>query len=189
MIAPGEWYPSFCSVLRAAQSGDSDAIASLYRSAAPAVLGYLRGHGAAEPEDLTSEVFIGVMRGLPAFRGREADFRSWLFTIAHRRLLDERRRSTRRREQLVEPEMLGALLPPVEGPEDQVVERLAANPALKALAVLTEDQRSVVLLRLLADLPVARVAQILGKQEGAIKTLHRRALAALARTVEREAVC
>ncbi len=186
--AAGDSPPQFRSVLRAARCGNTDATATLYRSVAPSVLGYLRGHGASEPEDLASEVFVGVVRGLPGFRGDETDFRSWVFTIAHRRLVDERRRRARRGEHLVEPAALDDSPPETPGHEDAVVDRLAAAPALRALALLTPDQRSVVLLRLLADLPVAQVARILGKQEGAVKTLQRRALAALARAVEPQAV-
>lgn len=184
----GDTSPQFRSVLRAARCGNRDATATLYRSVAPAVLGYLRGHGASEPEDLASEVFVGIVRGLPGFRGDETDFRSWVFTIAHRRLVDERRRRARRDEQLVDPGALADSPHQTPGHEDAVVDRLAAEPALRALALLTPDQRSVVLLRLLADLPVAQVARILGKQEGAVKTLQRRALAALARAVEPQAV-
>ena len=58
--------------------------------------GYFRLQGAREPEDLVSEVFLGAFRSLDSFTGSEAQFRSWLFTIAHRRLTDERRRWARR---------------------------------------------------------------------------------------------
>ncbi len=65
--------------------------------------GYLRVQGAREPEDLTSEVFLGAFRGLSGFSGDEDQFRSWVFTIAHRRLTDERRRVSHR-PQLADPE-------------------------------------------------------------------------------------
>ena len=182
------WPESFRAVLRSARAGDRDATATLYRAFAPAVLGYMRGHGAAEPEDLTSEVFVGVVRGLARFRGGEADFRAWVFTIAHRRLIDERRRRRRHNERLAEPDQFDVPELALNGSEEEILERLAAIPALRALSRLTADQRSVLLLRFLADLPVAQVARIVGKQEGAVKTLQRRALAALARAVEPEAV-
>ncbi|MCZ7535757.1 MAG: sigma-70 family RNA polymerase sigma factor [Acidimicrobiia bacterium] len=163
-------------------------MATLYRSVAPAVLGYMRGHGASEPEDLTSEVFVGVMRALSRFRGDESDFRSWVFTIAHRRLVDERRSNARISDRHVGPHEPGVTGPSYDGPEDAILDRLAARPVVRALEDLTPDQRSVVLLRIIADLPVADVACILGKREGAVKTLQRRALAALARAVEPAAV-
>ena len=64
----------------------------------------------------------------------------------------------------------------------------SASPAVRALEALTPDQRSVVLLRDVADLSVADTAHVLGKKAGAVKTTHRRALAALASRVTGEAV-
>ena len=87
---------SFESILSAARGDAGWAYERLYRDLSPAVCGYLRLQGAREPEDLTSEVFIGAFRGLGSFVGSEAQFRSWIFTIAHRRLIDERRRFANR---------------------------------------------------------------------------------------------
>ena len=101
---------TFAGVLHAARAGEPWAFERLYADLAPAVAGYLRGQRAVEPEDLTSEVFLGVFRGLGSFEGGEAQFRSWVFTIAHRRLQDERRRLARRpRLAAIDPEL--SLLP------------------------------------------------------------------------------
>src|SRR5687768_6236921 len=89
-------------------AGDEDALAGIYRLLAPAVIGYLRGQGAREPEDVASEVFVSVVRGLPFFEGDEDGFRAWVFTIAHRRLTDERRLLARRREESTDPHQLPA---------------------------------------------------------------------------------
>ncbi|MDP1805172.1 MAG: sigma-70 family RNA polymerase sigma factor, partial [Acidimicrobiales bacterium] len=78
-------------MLSAAQADAPWAYERLYRSLSPSICGYLRIQGAADPEDLTSEVFLGAFRGLGSFAGDEDRFRSWVFTIAHRRLTDERR--------------------------------------------------------------------------------------------------
>src|SRR4051794_10889198 len=86
----------FDDVLVAAQAGAPWAFEVLYRDLAPAVTGYLRLHGAAEPDDLASETFLGVFTGLAGFRGDEAGLRAWVSTIAHRRLLDDWRRRSRR---------------------------------------------------------------------------------------------
>ena len=86
----------FESVLAAARTGSPRAHERIFRALAPVVHGYLRLQGATEPEDLTSEVFLAVLRNLGSFDGDEPGFRSWVFTIAHRRLLDERRRAVRR---------------------------------------------------------------------------------------------
>ncbi len=140
-----------------------------YRSLAPAVLGYFRSKRASEPEELLGEVFVGVARGLDGFRGDDQDLRRWVFSIAHRRLVDDIRRRVARPLQL--------LRDPVELPVDD-------PPGLdvdlvEALQQLTPLQREVVLLRFVADLPTRDVARILRRREGAIKALQARALAEL----------
>lgn len=181
---------AFGSTLDSARDGAPWALEAIYRDLAPAVLGYLRGQRAAEPEDLTSEVFVGVVRGLRGFDGDERSFRSWVFSIAHRRLIDERRRLVRRREDAVDPSALAGSLAgsAVGDAEDEAVARLGGGWAVRTLDLLTHDQRSVLLLRVLADLSVEDVARLLGKRPGAVKTLQRRALASLARYLERQGV-
>jgi RNA polymerase sigma factor (sigma-70 family) len=181
---------TFGSVLEAAGDGAPWALEAIYRDLAPAVLGYLRGQRAVEPEDLTSEAFVGVVRGLRGFRGDERGFRSWVFSIAHRRLIDERRRLARRREEAVDPSALAGPLAgsAVGNAEDEALAHLGDWWAVRTLDVLTDDQRSVLLLRVLADFSVEEVARLLGKRPGAVKTLQRRALASLARYLERQGV-
>jgi RNA polymerase sigma factor (sigma-70 family) len=178
---------SFAELLEAARRGSERALERLYRDLAPGVVGYLRGHGSAEAEDVASDVFVAVVRGLPRFRGDERAFRSWVFAITHRRLMDERRRLARRGHRPVDPAVLSAHLEDalVGDSEDEAIGRLEGASILRTL---TPDQRAVILLRVLADLPVAEVARILGKPEGAVKALQRRAVATLARQVEREGV-
>jgi len=165
--------------------GTNNRLEEIYRELAPAVLGYLRGSGAAEPEDLLGDVFVAVIRGLPSYVGDAASMRRWVFTVAHHRLVDERRRTTRRGRDVCiddEPE------PFVDDCYDEVLNRISASPAVQALTALTADQRAVVLLRNVADLSVSDTAHVLGKKPGAVKTIHRRALAALANRVTDEAV-
>jgi RNA polymerase sigma factor (sigma-70 family) len=172
--------------LVAAQAGDPVALERLYRQLAPAVLGYLRAQGARDPEDLVSETFVGMVRGFPRFHGDERAFRSWLFSIAHRRLVDERRTLARRPLEVVPP----ADLPDKPGgnAEDDALASIGARWARDAVGRLTPDQRDVVLLRVLGDLPVEEVARILGRTLGAVKSLQRRGLLALARHLDREGV-
>jgi RNA polymerase sigma factor (sigma-70 family) len=163
----------------------TDSLGDLYRELAPAVLGYLRGSGAAEPEDLLGDVFVAVLRGLPNCGGDPAAVRRWVFTVAHHRLIDERRRrTTRSRDVVLDLEHE----PAAEDCYDDMLNRVSASPAVRALEQLTSDQRAVVLLRDVADLSVADTAHVLGKKAGAVKTTHRRALAALASRVSGEAV-
>jgi RNA polymerase sigma factor (sigma-70 family) len=180
----------FQDILEAGRRGAPWALESLYRELAPAVLGYLRGQRAAEPEDVASEVFVSIVRNLRSFQGDERAFRSWVFSIAHRRLIDERRRLSGRREDLVEPARIaGPLAGELDGDvEEEALADLGRKGVLLALADLSPHQRTVILLRVLADLSVAEVAEILGKSQGAVKMLQRRALLRLARSVEREGV-
>src|SRR5512132_1335523 len=86
----------FSSLLEAAREGSEAAWQELYSGLAPMVLGYLRANGAPDPEDVLSEVFLQVARDIARFHGEEPGFRSWVFTIAHHRLIDARRHSARR---------------------------------------------------------------------------------------------
>jgi len=165
--------------------GATDSLEDLYRELAPAVLGYLRGSGAAEPEDLLGDVFVAVIRGLPNCGDDPAAVRRWVFTVAHHRLVDERRRRmTRSRDVVLDV----THEPASDDCYDAMLSRISASPAVRALETLTADQRAVVLLRDVADLSVADTAAVLGKKPGAIKTTHRRALAALANRVSGESV-
>lgn len=170
-----------------AQGGDLDAVNDLYRQYAPAVRGYLRGHGAVDPDDLTSDVFVDVLRNLVSFRGPEEAFRTWVFVIAHRRLLDERRRIGRRRTDAVDPDrMRGLVVATDPDAGERALDRIGTERALRLLDALTPAQRTVVLLHTIGGLPLRQVAGIVGKQHGAVKGLHRRALRSIARTLERD---
>jgi RNA polymerase sigma factor (sigma-70 family) len=167
----------FDDVLAAAQAGAAWAFEVLYRDLSPVVTGYLRLHGAAEPDDLASETFLGVFTGLAAFHGDEAALRSWVFTIAHRRLVDDWRRRSRR-PQLTDD--AGDLTLHAGGDaEDDALVRIGAADVQRMCAELPDDQRSVLLLRVLADLTVDQVAQIMGRSVGAVKALQRRGLRTL----------
>lgn len=180
---------SFAATLEAAREGTPWAFEAIYRDLAPAVLGYLRGQGAIEPEDLASEVFVGVVRNLERFAGDERAFRAWVFSIAHRRLVDERRRRSRSLEEPTDPAEMGGLASGalVGDVEEEALEMIGSGVG-RAMGSLTYDQRAVLLLRILADLSVAEVASILRKSRGAVKTLQRRGLRSLVRQLEGEGV-
>ncbi len=171
----------FEELVAAAQSGAPAALERIYATLSPIVVGYLRAQGSVEPEDLCSEVFVAVVRNLGRFRGDEAGFRSWVFTIAHRRLIDERRSLARRPATTPLSEALD--LPGTEGVEE-TVERLLSLERVRALCdQLVPDQRDVVLLRLLGRLTIDEIATLLGKTVGATKALQRRGFRALHRMV------
>lgn len=165
-------------MLEAARAGGEWAWTRLYGEMAGPVLGYLRARGAAEPEDLLGEVFLQVARNLGSFAGDVAGFRSWVFTIAHRRLVDERRARSRRPVVPVadpKPDQMG------DDPADVVIDRLTRQEMVSLFDRLSPDQRDVLLLRLIGGLTIDEIAQIVGKTTGAVKALQRRGLAAVKR--------
>lgn len=177
---------TFPTVLAAAREGAEWAWAQLYRELAPSVLGYLRARGAAEPEDVAGEVFLQVVRDLPRFEGGESDFRSWVFTIAHHRLIDDARRSARRP---VEPAAeVSEWQASAEDAEEGVTRALASERVIRILGELAPDQRDVLLLRVVGGLTVSEVASTVGKSEGAVKALQRRGLAQVKKALAAEGV-
>ncbi len=172
----------FDDVLTAAQAGAAWAFEVLYRDLAPSVTGYLRLHRAVEPDDLASETFIGVFTGLGGFSGDEAALRAWVFTIAHRRLVDDWRRRSRRPQVADDPGDLAELCG--GDVEDDALAGLGTENVHRMCAELPDDQRSVLLLRILADLTIEQVAQAMGRSVGATKALQRRGLRTLRTRLE-----
>ena len=145
--------------------------ADVYRALAPAVLGYLRAERAPDPEDLLGEVFLQVARDLHRFDGDADALRRWVFTIAHHRLVDARRRASRR------PVVATAEVPDLPGSTTDE----GIDPALvAALGRLKPEQREVIVLRFVADLSIEAVASITGRSVGAVKAMQHRALDNLA---------
>ncbi len=147
----------------------------LYRNLSPAVLGYLRSQRLPDPENVLGEVFLQVARDIERFDGDEAAVRRWVFTITHNRIIDDVRRRSRR-PQLSDHPVPERASPPPEEPFDEHL--------TDALAQLTPEQREVIGLRFVADLPLEAVAEMTGRRVGAVKAMQHRALAALGRLLE-----
>jgi RNA polymerase sigma-70 factor, ECF subfamily len=173
---------SFLELLVAAQDGDEQAFAVLWRDLQPALLRYFRVAAPEAAEDLAADTWVSVIRGLGRFRGDERAFRAWVFTVARHRAIDWRRQAGRRPssvpiELLTEP----------SAPDDPVAAVLEARSTQAALALLAElppDQAEVVALRVLGGLEVAEVARIVGKRPGAVRVLAHRGLRRLAKRME-----
>ncbi|MCY7372983.1 MAG: RNA polymerase sigma factor [Spirochaetaceae bacterium] len=168
----------------AARAGGGWAFARLWEVLSPVVASYLRGRGTRDPEDVASEVFLAAFQRIGRFDGDGAAFRAWLFTIAHHKGVDALRRGPNR-EVLMEELDDGRRHPSAE---DTAIGRLGEEAALRRLDVLTDDQRAVILLRVVGDLSLAETALILGKPVGAIKALQHRALERLRTRPPRPAV-
>ena len=146
----------------------------VYRAYGASVRGYLRGQRVEDPDDLLGEVFYQVARSLSGFEGNHDDLRRWVFTIARNRVIDDRRRRSRRPRTVA----LGAHDAEVAGPADPDDELLAA------IGALTEDQREVVALRFIADLSLEDVAHLTNRTVGATKSMQHRALEQLSRRLD-----
>jgi RNA polymerase sigma-70 factor (ECF subfamily) len=177
----------FEEVLTSAQAGFSSAFEVLFAQLAKPLAAFFRAQGAADPAGSTNDVLLRVFRGIDRFEGDEDGFRAWVFTIARNSLVDERRRA-RRRVQTTSMEPTDDLLPESPASEQGALARLGDADAVRAIESLVPDQREVLLLRIVADLTVDQVAQVVGKRPGAVKALQRRGLAALRRRLGREGV-
>lgn len=160
---------AFPELLAAAQAGHEWAWDRLVRCYGPAVLGYARSQGMPEPEELLGDVLVELVKGLRAFAGDEGGFRSWVFVIAHNRVVDARRRAGRR--------------PVAEWPEGHEPAHEGDRPLAYDLGdlqrqvdALPQVQRDVLLLRTVVGLSVDETAEALGKAVGSVRVAHHRAL-------------
>jgi len=181
---------AFAALVAAGRREDPAALSELWCRYAPAVTAFVRGKGSAQPEELTSEVFLGLFRELPRFTGDESGFKALAFTIARRRLIDERRRRDRTLQAVgwdhaLDHDLDGRAAPSAE---ETAIGTLGSLEARELLQRLAPDQRDVLLLRIFGDLPVDEVARVLGKRPGAVKALQRRGLESLRRMLAEEKV-
>lgn len=174
------------TLIRRAQAGDSTAVVTLYERYKQRIYHYLyyRLGETHLAEDLTTEVFIRVIRGLPRLRESSPSLQAWIFQIARNLATDQLRKQrgrmhTRLDEQLVDP-----------GPTPDYVAELSMtfNQLHDALQQLTDDQREVILLRFINGLSTEQVVQVMNKSESAIKNLQIRGLRSLNRILSRHQV-
>jgi RNA polymerase sigma-70 factor (ECF subfamily) len=170
-----------------AQDGETEAFGRLYDHYSDTVYRYIyyRVGSRATAEDLTSETFLRALRRIGTFTWQGRDFGAWLVTIA-RNLVADHFKSSRFRLEVTTGEMLDAN--EVErSPEDSVLESLSNEALLTAVRKLNPQQQECVTLRFLQGLSVAETARVMGKNEGAIKTLQYRAVRTLARLLPEDA--
>jgi RNA polymerase sigma-70 factor (ECF subfamily) len=175
------------ALVERAQDGDGEAFGQLYDHYSDTVYRYIyyRVGGRATAEDLTSETFLRALRRIGTFTWQGRDFGAWLVTIA-RNLVADHFKSSRFRLEVTTGEMLDSNQ--VEpSPEDSVLESLSNAALLEAVRRLNPQQQECVTLRFLQGLSVAETARIMGKNEGAIKTLQYRAVRTLARLLPSDA--
>jgi len=164
-----------------AQRGDSDALGRLYDHYYERVIRFTAGRlgDQARAEDVTSETFEAMLRGLGSYRPG-TDFAAWLFTIAHRRVGDYFRRLYRRRETTLED----TDVPAAGGPEEAAIAAADRAEVASAFQDLRKDEQEILALRVLAGLSANQVGAVLGKSPGAVRVAQHRALRALRERME-----
>jgi RNA polymerase sigma-70 factor (ECF subfamily) len=163
------------------QAGDREGYAELYLRFFDRVYSYARVliKDRHEAEDLTQQVFVKVLEGLPKYERRRQPFRAWLFIIVRNTLLTELRKRNRfdvtepaeidrQRERMHEPEENGGGLGALEWITDREL--------LLFVERLPLPQRQVLLLRFMLDLPASETAQIVGRTPDDVRKLQHRAL-------------
>ncbi|MDQ1721589.1 MAG: polymerase sigma-70 factor, subfamily [Pseudonocardiales bacterium] len=176
----------FGVVLKAAQTGDSDAFATLWRDTNPLLLRYLRLLDPSAAEDLAAETWLNVVRGLRKFEGDELAWRGWMFTIARRPVVDEIRRKIRQPADPLAWRYDGGSV--AEDSADVALRNLDTRAALELVATLPPLQAEVIVLRVVAGLPVDIVAKIVNRSAGAVRVAAHRGLRTLAGVLSEKGV-
>lgn len=176
--------PAFVRALVAAQRGQAPGFEWLWNRFARQVVSFATAQGSEDGEGLTNEVFLGAFGRIAEFSGNEDGFVSLLFSIARNKVIDERRRRGRR----VVTQQFSAADERSFGDVENDALASIGGEAASMLAVLTEEQREVLHLRLIADLSLEQTAHVTGKSVNAVKALQHRATQALRRNISEEAV-
>lgn len=168
-------------LVQRAQALNEEALASLYSAYFPRIYNYafLQLGDIQAAEDVASEVMLKVLESIGRYRFKGPPFSAWVFRIARNKLIDLHRRRKRRGEvDLTEP------LASVQISPQTLAERALERGQLQlALKYLTEEQRQVVVLKFIEGFDNGSVARIMGRSEGAIKSLQHRALNSLRRVM------
>jgi RNA polymerase sigma-70 factor (ECF subfamily) len=160
-----------------AKVGDEAALVSIYEWYKPRVQRFLhyRIGNRFVAEDLTTEVFLRVLEHLPQYRFQGASFQAWVFQIARNLAVDYfRKQRVRDHEPLDE-----TLVADGAAPEGAAARWMQNEELREALQSLTEAQFDVIVMRFIADMSIADVAQSMGKSESAVKSLQARGLETL----------
>jgi len=172
------------TLIQKAKEFDSDAWSDIYKRYYHQIYAYLR-HRLGDKdvaEDIAASVFLAALEGIGAFTYRGISLSAWLYRIAHNMTVDHfRRRKKELTDPLDEEQIAEKSMP------DEVLDRsLARQELAKALKELTDEQQQVILLKFIAGLSNAETAQVIGKPEGAVKSLQHRALASLRHILDGE---
>ncbi len=162
-----------------AKDGDAQAFGQLFDHFYGPVYRYIvsRVNRPTDAEDLAQTVFVKALEALPRYESRGIPFGGWLFRLARNTVID----FVRTRHEHVEIDVLLERSGVDPRPDEVVVTREQIGAVGEALAALTDEQRDAIALRFFAGLSAREAAEAMGKQEGTIRGLQFRAIAALRR--------
>jgi RNA polymerase sigma-70 factor (ECF subfamily) len=165
-----------------AQEGDRDALEELYLLHFDRIYSYLHMSvgNRHDAEDLTTQTFVKMLESIGRFRWRAAPFSAWLFRIAHNLAMDHFRAHRRWQPEEDVPEPPGSAEPSAE---HEAMHAIGRQSMLKLIENLSPEQQQVLTLKFVFNFSNGEVATILGKTEGAIKSLQHRALVSLQKQV------
>jgi RNA polymerase sigma-70 factor (ECF subfamily) len=168
-----------------AQQGDREALEALYLLHFDRIYSYLHMSvgNRHDAEDLTTQTFLKMLEAIGRFRWRSAPFSAWLFRIAHNLAMDHFRATKRWQPEEEVPEPEGA---EESSAEDQALQSIGRRSMLELIENLSQDQQQVLTLKFVFSFSNGEAATILGKTEGAVKSLQHRALTSLQKQVARD---
>jgi RNA polymerase sigma-70 factor (ECF subfamily) len=171
-------------VIERARSGDRSAFADLYDTHVEAVYRYIlyRVREPSDAEDLTSDVFTRAFANIHRYRWQGKSFLAWLYTIARNAVTDRRRRQ----RPTVDLENAFGLAEDGPTAHEHAVRGEEVDALRGAVKHLTTEQQEVLVLRFVENMSSRQVANMLGKNEGAIRALQFRALGRLRKLMTTE---
>ena len=170
------------SLVQRAQQHDQEAFAQLYERYFDKIYRYVafKIGNRVEAEDMTQQVFVNALHSISSYKWRGFPFSAWLFRIAHNQVVDYLRKRARQPAiSLNEP-----LVASEGNPHNITEQKMNIEQLVLATRELTSAQQEVILLRFSGELPIAQVASIMGKSEGAVKALQHSAIVALRKTLK-----
>lgn len=175
--------PEMRALVERAQAGDRGALEELYLLHFDRIYSYLHVSvgNKHDAEDLTTQTFLKMLESIGRFRWQSAPFSAWLFRIAHNLAMDHFRAARRWQPEEEVPE------PPADestSAEMGALESIGRKSMLELIEDLSGEQQQVLTLKFVFNFSNGEVATILGKTEGAIKSLQHRALASLQKQLE-----
>ena len=173
------------TLIRAAQQGNSKAFAEIYRAYVDNIFRYIyyKVESTAMAEDLTAEVFLRMLEGLPTYEDRGTPLLVWLYRIAHARVVDHYRRTQRAGDQ----EDIEEADPSIEDDADvPLMAQYKYEQVRSAIRSLTDGQRQVIIMRFVEGHNLETTARLLNKTIDSIKAMQYRALQALGQALRRQ---